>query len=131
MLAHLRFKAILLGLLAGFVASILWRLLAVLILAWLRGGLFDAFDPAFVVLSLLGAAGSMVVCGWVAARLAKENEMQNSGAVGVLVVLLGAAVFVPGEYGQYPLWYNALIFLLTVPMSILGGALQRRQGGRE
>lgn len=135
MLRGVRVKAILVGIVAGFVAGAIWSIAASVVLhppVTQAGSVANALatDPTFVLISLIGAVGSALVAGWVAARMANGAEILNSVAVGVVVVLLSAMLFIPLGMNEWPLWYNVPAFALTVPFSLLGGVIRRSARGR-
>ncbi|ROZ63877.1 hypothetical protein EEB15_29275 [Ramlibacter sp. WS9] len=82
--------------------------------------------PEFIGMSLVGALASSFVSGWVAGRLARGAEVANALAVGVVVVLYSACLFMPLQMNAYPLWYNVPAFLLAVPLTLAGGLFVRR-----
>lgn len=61
--------------------------------------------------------------GFVAGSIAKKAHYLNSGLVGGLSMLLGAA-FV----GQSPLWYDVVTFVTIIPAAMLGGHLAKGKG---
>ena len=130
MLRGLRVKAILVGIVAGFFAGAIWSIAASLVLRPLitqAGSPANALasSPTFVLISLVGAVGSALVAGWVTARMTIGAEVLNSVAVGVVIVLLSAVLFMPLGMNEWPLWYNVPAFALTVPFSLLGGVIRR------
>ncbi|MBY0578865.1 MAG: hypothetical protein K2P57_07440 [Burkholderiales bacterium] len=130
MLHQLRWKAIVMGLIAGIIAGAIWSVVEVIVLP------HDSYHldpsnplvatPTYIILSLIGAFGSSLVAGWVSAHLAKRAEVANSLAVGGITVLLSAVLFFPLAMNKLPLSYNIPAFALTVPFSILGGLIRRK-----
>jgi hypothetical protein len=72
----------------------------------------------FLLGSLVLGTLSVVLGGFVAARIAKTKHYANAGVVGAIGIVLG--VFLAGES---PLWFNAIAFLLIIPAALLGGHL--------
>ena len=133
MFRGIRIKAILAGMVTGFVAGAIWSVLAAVVLhpATTQAGSPAralAASPTFVVTSLIGALGSSLVTGWVSARMSKGAEILNSVAAGGVVVVLSAVLFMPLGMNEWPLWYNVPAFALTVPFSFFGGVISRNAG---
>jgi ABC-type multidrug transport system permease subunit len=59
--------------------------------------------------------------GYVAGKIAKENETVNALAVGVIAILLGILFT-----SYYPVWFNAASFALILPFAYFGGILSSR-----
>jgi len=122
-------KAIALGFAAGFAAGAIYSLVVGLVRLAMSSK--DLLDPAFVAVNLVGALGTSVVAGYVAARFAPGAEVENSVAVGAVVVLLSAIAYVPFGMDRYPAWYNIPAFLLTIPFCIVGGIIRRNGAPRD
>ena len=84
-----------------------------------------SFDPTLVSVSLVASLSSALAAGYVAAWTAPGDERENSLAIGILLVALGALFFEPFGLDQYPLWYTFSAFVFTIPLSVLGGILRR------
>lgn len=132
---QLRIKAIFWGVVAGFVAGAVWSIINAVLLptaSMPHGDVATALasSSSFLLSSLLGAFLSSLVSGWAAARMTAGAEIVNSVAVGVVILLLSAAMFLPVGMNHYPLWYNIPAFGLTVPFTFLGGLIVSKTRAR-
>jgi len=64
--------------------------------------------------------------GYVAGKIAKQNEIYNALGVGILGMLLGILLS-----SGLPLWYNAAGFILTLPFAYFGGSLSFRANSKK
>jgi len=83
----------------------------------------DAFSLSTPYLTIGMVIGLLttVFGGYLAARIAKREAYLNSGLLGAVGIVIGLA-FASG----FPVWFNAVAFLLTVPAALLGGHLAKR-----
>lgn len=80
--------------------------------------------PLYVAQLLVGLACS-VLGGYVAAWLAKHDELLNGGLSSVLCVAGGIYVLATGKDSN-PHWLQALLLVASPLLAILGGDLMRR-----
>ena len=80
--------------------------------------------PLYVAQLLVGLACS-VLGGYVAAWLAKHDELLNGGLSSVLCVVGGIYVLATGKDSN-PHWLQALLLVASPLLAILGGDLMRR-----
>jgi len=80
--------------------------------------------PLYVAQLLVGLACS-VLGGYVAAWLAKHDELLNGGLSSVLCVAGGIYVLATGK-DTNPHWLQALLLVASPLLAILGGNLMRR-----
>ena len=126
------------AMISGFAASFLVGVLVVLLgsflvtvlgvsdeatLSELEGALFT--DLPLVAVALIGALSSAFAAGYAAATTAPGDELLNALAVGVLLVAVSAAGYQYLRLDLYPLWYTIPAFVLTVPLSLVGGLVRR------
>ena len=80
--------------------------------------------PLYVGQLLVGLACS-VLGGYVAAWLAKHDELLNGGLSSLLCVALGIYTVATGKDAN-PHWLQILLFVASPLMALLGGDLMRR-----
>jgi hypothetical protein len=83
-----------------------------------------ATAPLYVAQLLVGLACS-VLGGYVAAWLAKRNELLNGMLSSFLCVALGIFTLASGK-GPDSLWVQILLLVASPAMALLGGALMRK-----
>ena len=77
-----------------------------------------------LILSLIRSVIFSVLSGSITALIAKENTKSTLG-LGILLLVFG--IFIQSVYWNYmPLWYHLLFLGLLIPMTILGGKLNRQ-----
>ena len=84
--------------------------------------------PLYIAQLLVGLACS-VLGGYVAAWLAKHDELLNGGLSAFLCVGLGVYTMASGKDSN-PLWIQILMLVASPTLAILGGYLMRRQRQR-
>jgi hypothetical protein len=84
--------------------------------------------PLYVGQLLIGL-GCSVLGGYVAARIAKHDELLNGGLSSVLCIALGIYSIWTGKDSD-PHWLQVLLFIASPLLGILGGDLMRRVGRR-
>ncbi|HUG55987.1 MAG TPA: hypothetical protein VMJ92_02830 [Candidatus Limnocylindrales bacterium] len=81
--------------------------------------LFDV-SVELQVFSLLTGLLFVVIGAFVAARVAKRDELQHAFAVGVISTAVSfSCVFMAPE--ALPFWYEAVALILTIPVAFVGG----------
>lgn len=110
--------SIAIGIVIGIVAGIIY--------ASSNGGMegFEEYSVTSVpllVTSLIVGLVFVSLGGYVAGKIAKENEIMNALTVGVIAILLGILFT-----SVYPVWFNVASFGLILPFAYLGGILSSR-----
>ena len=131
----LSFKAILIGFLVDILGSSIVAGIIGFIIGYRLGA--SGVPPTEIPERLAQMTGMQIVAlivgllfsmfgGYVAALVAKENEIQNATATGVfsvIIALLSTLIFTQSA----PLWFNVAAYLLTIPAAYLGGYLRLQQ----
>ncbi len=81
--------------------------------------------PLYLTELLIGLACS-VLGGYVAARLAKQDELLNGALSSFLCVALGIYTITAGK-DSHALWVQILLLLASPVLALLGGYLMQRQ----
>lgn len=71
------------------------------------------------------AVFSVIGC-YVAAKLAPANPMKHAlalGVLGIVFTILGAIAM----QGKAPVWFSAVLVVITLPVAWLGGKLQQKK----
>jgi hypothetical protein len=85
-------------------------------------------DQSFYVVDVIIGEGFLAGGAFVAARIARAREVAHTGLVGVLGVLISAAL-APGsgvDTTMYPSWYRPVLYGLALPVALLTGYVARR-----
>jgi hypothetical protein len=125
--------AILIGLTASSVAAILLAVLGGIVLALLSPADLEWFaapssaspGAGVVALFLIASLCASFVAGYVAARHAVGDELVNAFAVGAAFAVLTLASYNEPVVRELPFWCTIAIAGLSLPVSLLGGYLQR------
>ncbi len=127
---RLDFSAIVTGLVFSLVIAGLLAVLAggAISAVWVGQGMTQAqiesrlnSDPGFLLVCLILSFGASFGAGFIAARRAGNDEMLNAGASGLALLVSSLIFYVPLGMGAFPLWYTLPAYLLTIPLSLLGG----------
>jgi hypothetical protein len=102
---------------------------------FLLGAVFPAsYTPAntgWVLFNLLYGALYAVLGGYVAGLIAHRAEVRHGLALGIVMVVINIALFIPAQTGSIPtvqpLWYHLALIALALPAPVLGGYLRNRQ----
>lgn len=86
-------------------------------------------NPGLVVIASTLTALTMMVAGYVAGRIAKQDGGHNGAASAYIFTLLGAYAIVNGTFFGPP-WLAVLSLLLTVILAAVGGVLGERSARR-
>ncbi len=78
--------------------------------------------PVALVPSLVIGFGFTLLGGYVAGRIAKRSEILHGGIVGVIGISLGLLLC-----GDFPLWYNIIVFAGVVPVGMAGGYFAKKK----
>ncbi|NJM52520.1 MAG: hypothetical protein HC846_03445 [Blastocatellia bacterium] len=80
-------------------------------------------NSTILFLTLIKSFICSIISGLVAAMLAKENT-KSTLLLGVLLLAFG--IFIQSTLWSYlPLWYHIPFLVLLIPMTFLGGKLQK------
>lgn len=80
-------------------------------------------DSTVLIIGLIRSVIFSVIAGFIAASIARENSKSTLG-LGIFLLLFG--IFIQSIYWNYvPLWYHLPFLLLLIPMTILGGKLNK------
>jgi hypothetical protein len=133
---RIRWKAILFGLSADFLATIAFGLLlsigggAILLLRGRPLADLDAFhfEPPFLAAVLACMVAATGVGGWVAARTAGAAPLLHGIVMGLLSLAVGKVL----TTGPYPRWFELIAGWSAVPAAVAGALLApSRRGGDE
>jgi hypothetical protein len=113
------------GLLIGALGAVVLVLLSPSDLAWFGAPQAAPPGTGVAVLIVVGALSGALVAGYAAARIAAGDELINAFAMGILLLILTAASYEEPWLHQIPLWCTIAIVALQLPLSLLGGYLQR------
>jgi MFS family permease len=124
---RLRFKAILLGVLADTIGTLI--VATALFLALAAAGL----PEAEIIVRLRGFSGLMLMLilglsftligGYVAGRTAGRIEILHGAVVAAIGMVLGLFFREPG----LPLWYETVSFAAMIPIGMAGGYIARER----
>lgn len=87
-----------------------------------EGGDFTP-DTTILVMNIVRGAIISILCGWLAALIARENR-RSPLILGILLVAF-SLVIVAMSKGIVPLWYLAIFTIMLLPMTMLGGKLKK------
>ncbi len=79
-------------------------------------------DTLFLVLRMFVGAFALVGAGYIVEKIAKKEDLINSGILGVISV----ALTVWALDTSYPIWYLVLSYLYQWPSAIAGGYIFKR-----
>ena len=88
-------------------------------------------NTGWVLFNLLYGALYAVVGGYVTGIIAQRAEVRHALALGIVMVVLSAALFILAQTSStptvQPLWYRVTLIVLALPAPVLGGYLRNRQ----
>lgn len=111
----------------GFVLwSAFWVVsdLTLLILSpdWYGEGLKN-FSTPILLISLARSIFISIISGYVAALIAKKNQIQTALVLGVLLLAFG--IFIQAQFWNViPLWYHLIFLAMLIPVTWLGAKLR-------
>jgi peptidoglycan/LPS O-acetylase OafA/YrhL len=79
-------------------------------------------DTTILVMNIIRAAIVSLICGYLAALIARENR-RSPLILGVLLVAFDL-VIVAMSKGVVPLWYLAALTIVLLPMAVVGGRMK-------
>ena len=86
------------------------------------GGAFTP-DTTILVMNIVRGSIVSIICGFLAALIARENR-RSPLILGVLLVAF-SLVIVAMSKGIVPAWYLTILTILLLPMTMLGGNLKK------
>ena len=133
--AGIRWRAIIFGLSADFLATISAGLIlsavAALILLF-RGRPLPGirklhFEPPFLAVLLASMVGATFFGGYVAGRTAGAAHLQHGIVMGLLSLLVGKLL----TTATYPAWFDFLATWLALPAAVAGALLAKARAGHQ
>jgi hypothetical protein len=134
MMRRIRIVAILAGLAADLIGTILFStVLTVAFLAFRHGSGDSAQtalqrlsrDTSFLVIGYFGGIAFTFLGAYITARMSRPHSVLNTLIFGV-----SSTLFIVFFASMYPLWYNALCVLTIIPFSLLPGYSIARNNDR-
>jgi hypothetical protein len=117
------------GIIAGFILGQVLGVIATMLAAWICGvpltKLDQYQDTKFLIADFLFDLPCYFIGGYIAARLAKQNQLMNASIVGAIWVVLN--ILASLAQARQPIWYIASWLLSSVPMAYLGGKIAIKQ----
>lgn len=122
-------KSVFLGFLVDIVGSLLVGFIIGIIAAILyvaKGNRIDGFEQFYysnlpiMIISLIVGLLFVILGGFIAGKVAKQDEILNACSVGMVGILFGLFFC-----WSLPLWYNIASFLLIMPCAYLGGLIAK------
>jgi hypothetical protein len=83
-------------------------------------------DPLIFILNLIIGGGFTLLGGYVAAHIAKHNELLNGACAAIYCVGAGLFAILSGM-DTYPIWLSLLFLLADPALGMLGGFLKAKQ----
>ena len=120
---------IFIGLTAGTVAALVGGAIAGFLFAFagidLRENPFDSMS--LILMLLVVTSISFIITGFVTARHSPGGWIFDVGATGFVLLFLSAAALFDSGNAIFPFWFNLSMFLLSVPLVLVGGRLYSRR----
>ncbi|MGI8480688.1 MAG: hypothetical protein ACR2MF_01235 [Chthoniobacterales bacterium] len=122
---RIRIIALVAGLAADLVGTILFSIALTVAFLALRHGSGDSAqaalqklssDTGFLIIGYFGGIAFTFLGAYITARMSRPNSVLNTlifGAISTLFIVFFASM--------YPLWYNALCVLTIIPVSLVPG----------
>jgi hypothetical protein len=133
------FIGIVVGAIVDFVGSNIWGLIIMMFIVFkyrlvstppseLTGAITSIMmhDPLIFSLNLLVGGGFTLLGGYVAAHIAKHNELLNGACAAIYCVGAGLFALFSGM-DTYPIWLSLLFLLADPALGMLGGFLKAKQ----
>jgi hypothetical protein len=113
------------GLLTGAVGGVVLAFASPADLEWLSSpGAAPVGTGAAVTVVAVVLSGSLAA-GYAAARLSVGDELINAFVTGILLLILTVLSYEEPVVHQLPLWSQIAVLGLPIPLSLIGGYLQR------
>ena len=79
-------------------------------------------EVGLLIFSMFFGTISTVIGGFIAAKYGKLAPYKNAAVIGVIGIILGVLLS-----SNYPLWFNVLALLITLPSALLGAYFVARK----
>ena len=128
---RIRIVALLAGLAADFVGTILLSIAVIIVFLILRQGSGGSPQAAlqkltsettFLIIGYVGGIAFTFLGAYITARMSLPNSVLNALIFGIISTLL--IIFFAS---MYPVWYNVLSVLTIIPVSLVPGYLLARK----
>ncbi len=125
---NINIKAIIYGWLTNLITSagmgfILGIILGVIETIYFDYEVFQSTGNMMLVSSLIIGGVAAILGGYVAARVAKINEMKHS-FLSSLLMLLTISVVSYFSIALFPTWFFVMSLIIIIPLALLGGYLR-------
>ena len=90
--------------------------------SWHRDGLENT-TASYLIFSIARSIFISLICGYIAALIARQYQMQTALVLGILLFAFGIFVQV-SNWEKIPLWYHLIFLVLLIPMTWLGAKLR-------
>lgn len=87
-----------------------------------EGGDFTP-DTTILVMNVIRGALLAMLCGWLAALIARENR-RSPLTLGILLAAF-CVVIMSMSMSYIPLWYPIIFTIVLIPMAMVGGRLKK------
>lgn len=87
-----------------------------------EGGDFTP-DTTILVMNIVRGALLAILCGWLAAVIAREN-IRSPLTLGILLAAF-CVVIMSMSMSYIPLWYPIIFTIVLIPMAMIGGKLKK------
>ena len=139
MIGRLSIFAVFLGLVASTLVGAIVGVVGGVILAlyrpsdfeWLTAPGSTSPNLSVTAMILIASLAGAIAAGYASARHAVGDELVNASATGLVLLLLTVAGYEEPWFHQIPLWCTLAIGGLSLPLSLLGGYLQRGNDSAE
>ena len=122
---RIRITALIAGLAADFVGTILFSIAVTVVFLALRHGSGDSpqaalqklsSDTGFLIIGYFCGIAFTFLGAYITARMSRPNSVLNALVFGIVSTL-----FIVFFASMYPLWYNLLCVLTIIPISLVPG----------
>jgi uncharacterized membrane protein len=115
------------GVIAGFVLWSAFWIVSDLTLTmfspeWYGNGMQNATTP-YLLIAIVRSVFISVISGYVAAVIARQNQIQTALALGALLFAFGVFVQV-SVWNKIPLWYHIIFLALLIPATWFGAKMR-------
>ena len=125
MVKRIRITALIAGLAADFIGTVLFAIVVTVVFLSLRHGSGESpqaalqkisRDTAFLVIGYFGGIVFTFLGAYITARMSRPDSVLNALVFGIISTL-----FVVFLASMYPLWYNVLCVLTIIQVSLVPG----------
>jgi hypothetical protein len=82
-------------------------------------------DPALIAMILLLSVVASLVAGYVAAAIARGQELKAAWMLAIVNLVIGVFVQI-GLWDAMPVWYHLTFLAMLIPAIVVGGRLRAR-----